>query len=344
MVDSIIPGRMVGHFLGVGSLVEDMRNEALEYITRLELPYAYQTPSKHEEDMIRQFGSLLHSFEDKGTFIYEINHDDFSEMIDNDTPLLPDERHFHSLYSIIEKGPFNCLKTQVTAPATMGYSIRDSKGNQYLTPQMFHFFLALAKRISTGYMQHFAGVVKNLFICLDDPALGFVVDLIETGKAPGLTPTHVMSATDNIIPKAVTPIYHYCYDWRTLNSNGRHLLWESRPKILHLDMISYPPRIDNEQAELANKFLATGGGIALGILPNTDSAYSDSVKDTIEINGEKTLSLLQSSGVDMELLEGQFMVSTQCGLSGASSQLSKQIHENDSIFTEIMIKEFRKFH
>ena len=172
----MLPKELVGHFLGVGSLVETKFGEAWEYVQNLTLPYAFQRPSIPEEDMIRQFGVLLDGFEKDGTFIYDITLDAFTEMLNDATSLIPEEKFFHSIYEMVKRGPFSKFKTQLTAPASMCYSIRDSSGQQLLTPQMFRFFSLLMERVGRGYLKHFEQKVDTLFVCLDDPALGFVVD------------------------------------------------------------------------------------------------------------------------------------------------------------------------
>jgi hypothetical protein len=192
------------------------------------------------------------------------------------------------------------------------------------------------ERIGTGYLKHFEKNVQTLFVCLDDPAFGFVADLIETGKAPGLSARQIMKVTDRILSLFKVPIYHYCYDWRILESEGIHLLWNSAPKIAHLDMIAYPPDISSEQSELINRFLEQGGGIALGVLPNTDAGYNGSVIDVFKQSLTKTLKLLEKSGVDLNLLRYNMLVSTQCGLSGASPKLSREIHQGDTKYPEIV--------
>ncbi len=336
MAQSLLPSELVGHFLGVGSLVETKINEAMEYVLNLRLPYTYQTPSIQEEDMIRQFAALLDNFEKEGTFIFDVDRDTFGDMIQETDSLIPQRSHYHTLYDIIKKGPFRYLKTQLTAPASMCYSIRDSSGNQQLTPQMFRFFSSLMSRVSKGYVEHFKNSVETLMVCLDDPAMGFVIDLIDNGKAPGLVPKQVMGVTDQILPEEIVPIYHYCYDWRILKSEGIHLLWESKPKIAHLDMVAYPPDIDSEQAELVNNFVEAGGAIALGVLPNTDGPYDVGVLKVFEESLLRTLRLLQKSGVDLSLLQSNAMVSTQCGLSGASPEVSREIHNGDTKYPGIM--------
>ncbi|MDF1540583.1 MAG: hypothetical protein P1Q69_16925, partial [Candidatus Thorarchaeota archaeon] len=341
MVQSLLPSELIGHFLGVGSLVESKIDEAMEYVLNLRLPYTYQTPSIQEEDMIRQFGSLLDDFEKEGTFIFDADRDIFTEMIQDTDALLPYKSHFHTIHNFIEYSPFSYLKTQLTAPASMCYSIRDSGGNQHLTPQMFRFFASLMSRIAKGYVNHFRDAVGTLMVCLDDPAMGFVIDLIDNGKVPGLVPRQVMGVTDQILPDSVVPIYHYCYDWRILKSEGIHLLWESKPKIAHLDMVAYPPDIDSEQAELVNKFIEAGGGIALGVLPNTDAPYDNGVLQVFEESLLRTLKLLQKSGVDLALLQSNAMVSTQCGLSGGSPEISREIHNGDEKYPQIVDMSFK---
>lgn len=329
--------------MGVGSLVEETANSALEYILDLCLPYAFQRPSNPDEDMIRQFGALLPGFEEKGTFIYDPDFDSFQDILQNEEGLVPNERYFGSLYELKNHVPFKFLKVQATAPATMCYSIRGDDGRQHLTPQMFKFYTSLVARIVRGYVQFFNGDVEQLIVCQDDPSFGFVTEAINAGNVPGLSAHHIMKITDQLYPKEIIPAYHYCYDWRVLTEDDTHLIWQSKPKIAHLDMITYPPEVDASQAELINKFLESGGAIALGVLPNVDDAYSESVISYFEKSLKAAISLLIESGVNINLLEENSMVSTQCGLSGASPKLSRIIHEHDKEYPEILKRTCAEF-
>lgn len=332
---STVPDELKGHFLGVGSLVEESENSAMEYILNLTLPYTYQRPSNPEEDMIRQFGSVLDGFEERGTFIYDPDFDEFQSILQDDESLLPERRYFPSIYEM-KPFSFQFLKTQITAPSTMCYSIRGEDGRQHLTPQMFRFFCSLTRKILKGYVALFADSSETLIVCQDDPSFGFVTEAIDVGNVPGLSARFMMKSTDEVFPEQVIPAYHYCYDWRVLYTEGYHLIWESKPKIAHLDMVTYPPEIESAQAELINSFLQSGGGIALGILPNIDSAYSEPVLSYYQKSLRKTIRLLTEAGVNIDLLEENSMVSTQCGLSGATPTLSREIHENDKKYPQIM--------
>ena len=107
-------------------------------------------------------------------------------------------------------------------------------------------------------------------------------------------------------------------------------------------MVSYPPEIDRDQAELVNGFLQKGGAIALGVLPNTDSPYELPVLEVFRKHLANTLRLFGESGVDLALLEQNTMVSTQCGLSGASAGISKRIHTEDHKYPEIVKEVFKQ--
>jgi hypothetical protein len=123
-----------------------------------------------------------------------------------------------------------------------------------------------------------------------------------------------------------------------MEEDGFSLLWESKPKIIHIDVLSYPPEFDAEQAEKINKFLEDGGGLALGILPNIDDGYSESVVDLFRKNLTKTLVDFQQHGVDSSLLTTRSMVSTQCGLSRAGPEIITEIHKSSQSFSQIFKK------
>ncbi len=338
MGSPLLPEELAGQFFGVGSLGEKNHSDALSYIKALRVPYTFQVPANRSEDMIRQFGSVIEGFEEHGDFVLDIDIQTFRSMTSDDTSILVDREHFQSLYSLFDGARYEFMKTQQTAPATMAFSIRDSSGRQHLSEQLFHFYCRLMSRIAQGQMQILRKHCDTILFCQDDPGIGHVKNLIDQQKAPDLYLQEMIARTDSIFPDDVIPAYHYCDDWRELEVNGWHALWDSRPKILHLDMLRYPPKVNPEQAEKVNRFLSRGGGIALGVLPNLDDSFTKPVLDTFRDNLSSALEMLDTSGVDIGRLARNAMVSTQCGLSGAGIELTREIHAKTSEFTSTFLE------
>ncbi len=159
--------------------------------------------------------------------------------------------------------------------------------------------------------------------------------MIKQGNVPGLSLRDIFQKTDSIVPDSVIPAFHYCDDWRQLEFDGWYPLWESKPKLAHVDVVRYPAEVSPDQAEKINSFMKNGGGLALGVLPNVDDAYSMSIIETLQRNLTQNIQLLEDSGVDLDLVGRNTMISTQCGLSGASPELSRKIHNESSRFKEI---------
>lgn len=196
------------------------------------------------------------------------------------------------------------------------------------------------KRIAEGQKNHLKAHCENLILCQDDPALGFVIEIISRGDVSNLTLKHIVKGTDNIYPSDVIPSYHYCDDWRKLMFNDWHAIWNSKPKITHLDVLAYPPEIESLQAEMINRFLEDGGGIALGVLPNRDDSVNGEISAVLNRNLRSTLKAFLESGVSLDLLEPRCMVSTQCGLYAASESLARNIHFESSQFSGIYSEVF----
>ncbi len=342
MANSLLPEALVGEFFGVGSVGDSDLRTPVEYVKHLKLPYAFQMTGLREEDMIRQFGALVDGFEDDDDYILDVDLFTFREMLEDDCSLLPDEEHAHSLYRMMDDSQYEFFKTQQTAPATMCFSTLSSDGKRLVSKNMFQFYTALMSRIARGQVEHLSPHCDSIVLCQDDPALGFVIQKIESGEAGDLTVDSIIRATDGIYPANAIPSYHYCDDWRLLERDGTHILWASTPKIAHLDLVSYPPDISSEQTEMLNVFMEKGGGLALGVLPNVDDGYLKSVIDTLKENLKQSLQKFQNSGVSLELLSANSMLSTQCGLSRATPRLSKEIHERSkeypSVFREILTR------
>jgi hypothetical protein len=329
---NLLPKELAGQFFGVGSLGETDHKSPIQYIKKLTLPYSFQVTALREEDMIRQFGSVVEGYEEEGDFVLDSDMHIYREITGEDEPILPDEAHMHSLYSLMDGTNYRFFKTQQTAPATMCFSIRDSDGKQLLNRSMFHFFERLMSRIALGQVKHLKKFCEVIIICQDDPGLGFVRNMIETNKVTDISLKQIVQRTDKIYPPEVIPAYHYCDDWRALNRDDWYILWDSIPKLVHIDVVRYPPDITSEQAEKMNNFMKKGGGLALGVLPNIDDGYSKPVIETLEHNLTSTLTKLIHSGVDDALMQRNTMVSTQCGLSGASIALVREIHEQSVHF------------
>ena len=340
MRKSLIPEKLIGQFFGVGSVGEKDPESAAEYIRKLPLPYWYQITSFPEEDMIRQFGYLIDGFEKDGDFMLDIDLHEYQRITNSHQSLLPDMDHAHGLYVLNDGTRFDFFKTQQTAPITMGYSTRSSDGKQHLTKSMFYFFTKLMRSIAIGQNDFLREFCNEIILCQDDPALGLVKEKKSRNELPDLELQDIMRMTEAIYPAGIIPAYHYCDDWTKLVDDGHHVLWESAPKIAHIDLVSYPPHIDSEQAEKLNRFLESGGGLAMGILPNIDDGYSDSIVNTLKKSLITNLDLFSKSGVSLDLISNHSMISTQCGLSRASEKLTREIHEqcinSQEIFTTIM--------
>jgi hypothetical protein len=332
-----LPENLAGQFFGVGSLGEKDHTAPLEYVKKIALPYSFQITALREEDMIRQFGATVDGFEEAGNLVLDVDIHTYREIISEDEAILPKEKYMRSLYSMMDGTRYPFFKTQQTAPATMCFSIRGTDGKQLLNLSMFHFFERLMERIAKAQVEHLSKHCDSIIICQDDPALGFTKNMIETGQVKDITLEQIIQRTDRIYPKEAIPAYHYCDDWRDLQEDGWYMLWDGAPKLVHIDVLRYPPDMSSGHAEKLNEFMKKGGGLALGVLPNIDDAYKRPVSETLETNLTSTLSLLSRCGVDMDLVKRNAMVSTQCGLSGASIELTREIHEQSNQFKSSFI-------
>jgi len=326
LVRRLVPEDLVGHFFAVGSVSETDPQLPADYVSTLSLPYWYQLPALREEDMVRQFAYMIDGFEEEDDFVLDLDMFVYRDIVETEEPILIDEEHAHGLYILAEKGPFRFFKTQQTAPATMCFTVRGPDGKQLISAAMLRFFSSLMRRIAEGQVRFLREFCDTIMLCQDDPALGFVIEMAERDSSTGLTGAQIFRETESVFPAGAIPAYHYCEDWRSLRNDEEHLLWDTKTKIVHIDVVRYPPEIDEEQAERMNRFMERGGGLALGVLPNVDDGYSRPVIETLTENLHRVLALLGNRGVDISLLATNAMISTQCGLSRATPELVRQIH------------------
>jgi hypothetical protein len=71
------------------------------------------------------------------------------------------------------------------------------------------------------------------------------------------------------------------------------------------------------------------------VLPNIDDSYNAPVIETLRYNLKETLEMFKKSGVNLDLLRYNTMLSTQCGLHSAGVELIREIHETSREFPEI---------
>ncbi|TFG11836.1 hypothetical protein EU537_11295 [Candidatus Thorarchaeota archaeon] len=333
---SRLPKNLRGEFFGVGSLGEKKHSEPLDYVNSLSLPYTFQIPANKEEDMIRQFAVLIDGFEEEGGFLWEPDINVYREMLQSHKPLLPPRKNFPSLYSMCEKREYNIIKTQITAPVTMAYNIRSPDGKKLVSAHLLPFFESLMSRIGQGISSHLENCSNEIVLCQDDPSMAFILEDIKRETHQEFSMKNLMDSVDNTYPKDIIPAYHYCGDWRVAHLKEDYLLWDSTPKIVHIDLINYTPEISNEHAEKINRFIQRGGALALGVIPNTDDGIRGSVLQDLRTNLRLTIDSFQDAGVETDLLISSSMISTQCGLSGASRELTRKVHHLSDEYPAIL--------
>jgi len=336
LTTSRLPEKLEGEFFGVGSVGETEHSKPLTYVSRLALPYTFQIPSNKEEDMIRQFAVLIDGFEEEGDFLWEPDIHVYRETLQSSDPLIPPRKNFPSLYSMVEKQEYSIIKTQITAPVTMAYNIRSPDGKKLVSAPLLPFFEVLMKRIGEGIRSHLDNYADEIVLCQDDPSMPFIFEDMRRGSLEEFGMKDLADSVDKIYPEKVIPAYHYCGDWRVAELKEHYLLWHGMSKIIHIDLISYPPEISNQHAEEMNRFMEKGGALALGVIPNTDDGIKESVLQDLRRNLHRTIDLFQEVGVDTDLLISNSMISTQCGLSGASRVLTRKIHQLSEEYPDIL--------
>ncbi|MEM4735913.1 MAG: hypothetical protein QXS20_09390 [Candidatus Thorarchaeota archaeon] len=342
MTERVVNDDLRGQFLGVGSVRGTDPTIPRAYVSRIAVPYWFQLPERPTEDMVRQFVYLVDGFERYSPMTLDLDIGTFREIIEDESPLLPDADHASGLYMMIEgERQYVNFKTQQTAPATLCHTVRDRSGEKMISTDTFRFFSTLMKRVARGQAEILRRRCRRLILCQDDPSLGFVYDELRQGRGRGLTINQIIRETADIYPGDAIPAYHYCYDWRQLPADGNNPLWDAGQRIVHLDFIKYPPDISRELGERINRFLESGGGIALGIIPNTDEQGPIDVLSTLRTNLRRVMDDFEACGVDIGLLSENAMISTQCGLSRASDGLIYEIHNRSELFPRVLEEEAR---
>jgi methionine synthase II (cobalamin-independent) len=216
------------------------------------------------------------------------------------------------------------LKTQVAGPWTMAATVERPRGDKVLADSGARRDLAQA--LAEGLRDHVADLrrrvpsASRLVVQVDEPALAAVLSAsIPTASGFGRhRAVHAPEAAealewvlDAITDSGAEPWVHSCAPGTPLDVVRRA---GARGLVLDLSVLS---ATDHDQAAEA---LEAGETLALGVLPSTDPA---TVPTDAQVT-ESAVRWLDMLGLDPEAVGDRLVLTTACGLAGASPTWAKQ--------------------
>jgi hypothetical protein len=305
----------------------------------VDIPGWPQLPRRtFRENMYAQFSASLPSLtldEDAGKIIFD-THAEITEAVlpfyesfladDLDAfALSPDyAAGFPAMLEVLREVPGEWAKGQVTGPISIGLTITDQDLRASLyNDQLVDVIVKNAAMNARWQVRELNSVRPNVIISVDEPymaSFGSAYISLSREKAISM----LDEVFDAIHQEGALAGVHCCgnTDWSVLLA--------TTVDILNLDAYGYLEHLSLYPDELS-AFLDRGGLVNWGIVPNNDDVYTASPEGLaaqLRQGIKQILNKADLRGLDrMDKLSTQGLITTSCGLSPATVNISEQALE-----------------
>lgn len=216
------------------------------------------------------------------------------------------------------KRPF--VKVQVTGPLSFGMTVTDETGKPIFYHPVFRDIACKGMGLKAMWLiEAFKPFAEQVIVFFDEPSLS----AYGSSAFMGVSKNDVIEALDDVISMAVArggiPGVHCCgnTDWG--------IVMETTTRILNFDAVDYLNSLAIYGNELAG-FVARGGVLAWGAVPNTGRAEQESVEDIVSRirNG---IDVLSGAGADRAELVRHMLVTPACGCAGLTEQQTEKVYQ-----------------
>jgi methionine synthase II (cobalamin-independent) len=228
------------------------------------------------------------------------------------------EDYAAGLYQMMASGITPLLaKGQVTGPVTFGLCVTDDTKKSIIYDDMLGDALPKFIRLKARWQEEVLGKISgNTIIFIDEPYM------VSFGSATlPLSREKVIGLLDEVFQglHGLTGV-HCCgnTDWSVLLATST-------------DVISYDTYNFAESLSLypdeVKKFLARGGAIAWGIVPNTEGAVLKETVASLRDRLEEAMAPFTRLGVPFKQLVEQGLLTPSCGLPSLSEEMAERVLE-----------------
>ena len=292
-----------------------------------EIPFWPQLPARgFQENMYAQYATHLPGVaidrENKRVTVDLGNYDpeDFYNRIiseDVDSFGYPEDC-FSGFYELLRRGVpkgARAVKGQVIGPVSAGLQIVDQNGRPAIYDETYGEIIRRNLNMCVRWQERqLAKLSDQVIIFLDEPSLS----LIGTPFA-SVSSDNVISWVDEVFEGVkATRGLHCCgnTDWPMVLSTSVDLL--------SFDAYNYAFSVSLYPEQL-KAFLARGGTLSWGLVPNMDHRLDKETVVTLMTKFESTIDELVGKGLSRDVLLAQSLITPECGLGGLSEAESVRV-------------------
>ena len=209
------------------------------------------------------------------------------------------------------------VKGQVAGPLSFGVMLKDEKRQSILHDEVLSDAAAKLLRLKASWEEkQLRRVSKNTIIFVDEPVMtsyGSAFFSISRERVKSLL-EEVLGGINGV--KGI----HCCgnTDWS--------VLLDTSAQVLSFDTYNFAESL-SLYPEDVKRFLGMGGGIAWGVVPNTEDALLKETTSSLKDRLEEAMAPFTRHGVSFKQLKEQGLLTPSCGLAGLSEEASERVLE-----------------
>ncbi len=314
----------------IGSMPHTDTGEACSIIMKHlpDIPAWPQLPQRsHKEDMIIQFSEGFPGAIIEGNKIHIEPSADFASALEqihidceqnNFREYAVSSEYATGLHAFLSRATGSrIIKGQVTGPITWGLRVTNQDGLGILYDDLLSETGAKFLRLKASLQESLlTQISQNTIIFVDEPylvSLGSVFTPIPEEKVPILL--------EEVI-KGIRGVkgLHCCG-----NTNWSVLL-DTAIDILSFDAYNYASSLSTH-SDKVQSFIARGGNIAWGIVPNEDEALAKESLSSLRDRLEEAMAPFTRNGLKFRQLMAQGLITPSCGLESLSLEAANQALE-----------------
>jgi hypothetical protein len=211
------------------------------------------------------------------------------------------------------------VKAQVTGPLSFALTVQDQSGRPIFYDSTFRDVAVKGMGLKAVWLvEQLKPLAEKVILFFDEPSLSAYGSSAYIGVSKADVIESLNEVLMMVVEKGGIPGVHCCgnTDWG--------MLMETATRIVNFDAVDYMDTMAIYSRELS-EFLARGGVLAWGAVPNTEKIDGESSASVVR-RLRDGLSLLEKAGVDSALLRQKMFVTPACGCAGLSVEMAEKVY------------------
>jgi methionine synthase II (cobalamin-independent) len=235
-------------------------------------------------------------------------------------PISPDyAAGLHEFLALTNLSPL-AVKGQIVGPLTWGLTVKDENGKAVIYDEVLADAIPRLLRLKAGWQEReLSKISGNTIIFVDEPYMAAYGSSTSAGAFS--SPDRIISMLNEVFEGISGRKGIHCCgntDWS--------VLLKTNLDILSFDAYNYAQSVSLYPDEI-RKFLARGGCIAWGIVPNSEEPLVRESVASLKDRLEEAVAPFTRNGIGFKDLVAQSLLTPSCGLAGLTEEAAARVLE-----------------